>query len=426
VTELSRSRVQALRDGIDAVSFRPQAVDARRIGAEVEFLVVDEATDRPLALRGGARGLIERVRRHASRERAGWTEAAGYGDVPRFEIPGGATITFEPGGQLEVSSAPAVGASALIAALRDVVQPLRAALEAQGVRLDAIGIDPHNDAEDVPLQLNVERYERMTAYLDSIGPFGIRMMRQTAAIQLSVDRGSAPAARWRLLNDLAPYLIAIFANSPHYLDAETGHRSFRAHCWRALDPSRTGVAADDDDPAAAYTRFALGANDILGLPGAHGHAAFAESLKTNDDERAWQAHLTTLFPEVRPRGHFEVRSCDAIGLEWLAVPIVLLAGLVYDAHSAREAAFLAADSRSLLRTAGADGLDDTAIARTARDLFQLGLEGAQRLGNTYVSAADLDRARQFYARYTSQSRSPGHDRQLRSRRNATLTGGRTR
>ena len=190
-------------------------------------------------------------------------ERPGYGSVPRFDTPGGATISFEPGGQLEVSSAPHASASSLIASLREIVAPLREMLASQGVRLDAIGIDPHNDARDIPLQLNVERYERMTAYFDSIGPYGIRMMRQTAAIQLSVDRGTAPLARWRLLNDLAPYLIAIFANSPHYLGAETGHRSFRAHCWRALDPSRTGVAADDDDPAAAYTRFALNANDIL-------------------------------------------------------------------------------------------------------------------------------------------------------------------
>lgn len=421
---VSPARFQALRDGIDAESFRPQPADARSVGAEVEFLVVDEATDRPLTLLDDTRGLITRLRRYAAR--AGWVELSGYGSVPRFDIPGRATISFEPGGQIEVSSAPNAGASSLIASLRGIVVPLRDALASQGVRLDAIGIDPHNDARDIPLQLNVERYERMTSYFDSIGPYGIRMMRQTAAIQVSLDRGTAPLARWRLLNDLAPYLIAMFANSPHYLGADTGHRSFRAHCWRSLDASRTGVAADDDDPAAVYTRFALQANDILRVGSSEAHVSFAECLAAGaEGERAWKTHLTTLFPEVRPRGHFEVRSCDAIGLEWLAVPIVLMCGLTYDAHSAREAAFLAADSRALLRVAGVDGLDDTSIARTARDLFQLGLEGARRLGPAYVSPTDLDVTQQFYATYTAQSRSPGSDRVLRTRRGASVSAGPT-
>jgi len=424
VNGVSRGRFDALRDGIEAASFRPESVEARRIGAEVEFLVVDESTERPLRLLDEPRGLIARLRRHASRE--GWVEAPGYGDVPRFDIPGRATISFEPGGQIEVSSAPNASASSLIAALHRIVVPLRDALASQGVRLDAIGIDPHNDARDIPLQLNVERYERMTAYFESIGPFGIRMMRQTAAIQLSVDRGTAPAARWRLLNDLAPYLIAIFANSPHYLGADSGHRSFRAHCWRSLDPSRTGVAIEDDDPAAAYTRFALGANDILGPAGSDQHVAFGECLTDREGgEQSWQKHLTTLFPEVRPRGHFEVRSCDAISLEWLAVPVVLISGLVYDAYAAREAAFLAADSRALLRVAGVDGLDDVSIARTARDLFQLGLEGARRLGPSYVSPTDLETAHRFYATYTSRSRSPGSDRVLRTARDASVSAGPT-
>jgi glutamate--cysteine ligase len=128
------------------------------------------------------------------------------------------------------------------------------------------------------------------------------------------------------------------------------------------------------------------------------------------DGLAWETHLTTLFPEVRPRGHFEVRSCDAIDPMYYAAPLVLLTGLAYDPQSAREASLLAGDSRVLLRTAGEQGLRDPAMARTARDLFELALAGVSRLGPDFCEARDLDTARAFFADFTARDRSPADDR----------------
>ncbi|MDB4875857.1 MAG: glutamate--cysteine ligase [Gemmatimonadetes bacterium] len=403
---ISPERFAALRDGIHRRSFAP-AVDARRVGAEVELIAYDAATNVPLPLLDARRGLIRLLRRHAPA--LGWTERQSYSPVPGFDIGGEAIVSFEPGGQIEISSAACPTASALVALLRDSVAPLRSALAADGVRLDSVGIDPFNDAPSIPQQLPLERYERMTEYFERIGPFGIRMMRQTAAIQVSLDRGPHPATRWRLLNDLAPYLTAIFANSTHYLGVDTGHRSYRANCWRMLDPTRTGVALPHEDPAAAYTRFALGANDMMRVDADGTYRSFGEWLAADSGNELWENHLTTLFPEVRPRGHYEVRSCDAIDPDWYAVPIVILCGLAYDARAAAEAALLASESRALLRTAGERGLSDTAIARTARDLFQLALDGARRLGDDYAGSAEIDVAQQFYDQFTARDRTPADD-----------------
>jgi len=412
MSEIARAQFETLREEIRATCFAPEPQSANRVGAEVEFLVLDELTRLPLPL-SGARGLIERLRRYATR--SGWREFRGYDGTPRFDVAG-TTISFEPGGQLEVSTTPCTSASELVRLLHGIVDPLRRALGDEGVVLVAAGIDPYNDSRRVPLQLHVDRYERMTRYFDEIGPFGVRMMRQTAAMQVSLDRGAHPTERWRLLNDLAPYLIAIFANSPHYDGAETGHRSYRANCWRLLDPTRTGVALLDDDPAAAYARFALAANDMMSATPDGARRPFAASLGRADDDARWTAHLTTLFPEVRPRGHFEVRSCDAIDSTHYAAPIVLLTGLAYDDRSAGEAALLAAESRALLRQAGEVGLRDVDIARTSRDLFALALAGARRLGPEFVGDEDLDAASRFYADYTARERSPADDRVLPVRR----------
>lgn len=409
MTTISGARFAALRDGIHAMSFTPQHDARRRVGAEVEFLVVAESTCVPVPIdyRGGS---LERLRRYAAR--AGWTEFRGYDGTPRFDVAGAATISFEPGGQLEISTLPVETPSELVRTLARIVAPLRTALEEQGIALLPVGIDPRTDVASVPLQLHVERYERMTRYFDRIGPFGVRMMRQTAAIQISLDRGSRPGERWQLLNDLAPYLIAMFANSPHYMGRETGDRSYRARCWRMLDPTRTGVSAADDDPAGAYTRFALAAHDMFAPSGQGMDQPFATSLMSGASDERWASHLTTLFPEVRPRGHFEVRSCDAIDPAHYAAPIILLTGIIYDKRSSNEAALLAAESRALLRTAGEAGLRDAGLARTARDLFELGLAGARRMGASYVEPLDLERAEQFYSDYTARDRSPADDRSL--------------
>ncbi|HEY4218334.1 MAG TPA: glutamate-cysteine ligase family protein [Gemmatimonadaceae bacterium] len=407
MTAESRALFARRRDAIHERSFAPASDGNRHVGAEVELLVYDDETNALLPLIDGARSLVGLLRQHASA--LAWIEVAGYGAVPKFETHDGAVVSFEPGGQLEISSRAYSSGSKLAASLRETVTRLRDVLVPHGVRLDSVGIDPYHDAHEIPQQLPVQRYRAMTDYVERIGPYGIRMMRQTAAIQVSVDRGSNPASRWHLLNDLAPYLTAIFANSPRYHDEETGHRSYRARCWRMLDVSRTGVFSDDADPATAYTAFALGAGDMLRTDETGVYRAYGDWPAESQSDASWENHLTTLFPDVRPRGHFEVRSCDAIDPAWYVVPIVLISGLAYDARSAHEGALLASESAALLHTAGKLGLRDESIARTARDLFQLALQGAARLGNSYFTSADLETAREYYSRYTDGARSPADD-----------------
>jgi glutamate--cysteine ligase len=387
VIQISAHELTRHRDDIYAASFAPDRSESRRVGAEVELLALSMTTRRPVPLFDGPSPLVSTLRRHAIE--LGWTEFAAYDGTPHFDTHGAGLISFEPGGQVELSSVASSSPKSLVRALQSVVLPMRARLASDGIELLSVGIDPYSQASEIALQLSVDRYERMTRHLERIGPFGIRMMRQTAAIQVSIDRGEEPSKRWRLLNDLAPYLIAIFANSSQYGGEDSGHQSFRAHCWRQLDPSRTGMAEPSDDAAAAYARFAANAPDIL--------------------DAGWEAHLTTLFPEVRPRGHYEVRSCDAIAPEWYAAPIVFVSALAYDARSAEEASLLAAESRALLRTAGEVGLRDATIARTARDLFQLALDGAKRLGPSYIDGETLATATHFYSSFTARDRSPADD-----------------
>jgi glutamate--cysteine ligase len=382
----------------------------RRVGAEVELIPVEASSGRRCPLETGAvPGTLPFLRRFGARQ--GWKETSTAKGTPCFELPAGGALTFEPGGQLEYSSPPCRSPSALLALLRSVVLPLRAAAGNDGIELMAVGIDPFNPADSAPLLLRTRRYARMAEYLGRIGPAGARMMRQTAAFQVSLDLDDEPWLRWSVLNAAAPYVTAIFANSPLYDGSATGCRSTRAQVWRALDPARTGLPWDGPAPVGAYLDFALRAPAIL-LPQLLGeHRPFGEWLRhARPTVEEWRDHLSTLFPEVRPRGHLELRSCDAIGPQWYAAPIALAVGITYDPWALRTAAdLLGRPDLGLLDRAGRLGLGDPAIGRTALDLVDIAVAGCQALGPGYFHPSDLEQARCFFDQYTRRGRSPADD-----------------
>ena len=237
------------------------------------------------------------------------------------------------------------------------------------------------------------------------------MMRQTAAFQVSLDFDDEPWLRWRVLNAAAPYILAIFANSPIYAGARTGHQSTRAQIWRTVDPARTGIPYDERRPLETYLDFALGAPAIL-FPTVEGeHRPFGEWLaRANPTLDEWADHLSTLFPEVRPRGHLELRSPDSIAPQWYAAPLALTAGILYDSGALRAANdLLGAPDLGLLERAGRCGLHDPAIARTATDLFELALSGCRGLGPGYFHPSDLEQAAAFFDRYTRRGRAPADE-----------------
>ena len=377
------------------------------LGAELELLPLYADTLLPVPIRSHTTSCSLDILRKVA-VRLGWVEIAAGTDPPSWELASGARVSFEPGGQLEISSAPKPTASGLIAELSELCAVLTDAFDRHGLALNTMGVDPHNSIDKAPLQLHRDRYESMTRYFDSIGTSGIRMMRQTASVQINIQCGADPLVRWSLLNRLAPIFVAMFANSAQYDGADTGHVSYRAHLWRTLDTSRTGIFFGD--AIDEYCDFALGAGWMFSHAPSGEVQTFRQALEQGATEADWNLHLSTLFPEIRPKGFFEIRSPDMIDCHWLPASIGIVAGICYDAETSKMAAELVGGcSDSLLARAGEAGVRDPEIASLARSLGELAIAGCESLGPAYINNEDLDTVRDFVDRYPANGRCPADD-----------------
>jgi len=398
---VSLTEAQLLEDVRQRLFSATNSQAAQTIGLELELIPLHAKTHAPALATGDARVSTATVVSELGR-REGWHEQSSGGDPPSWRLKDGGSISFEPGGQLEISTAPQPTASVVIDSTQNLVAMLREEMSNAGIELVARGVDPYNDIDVVPLQLHRERYAEMTRYFDSIGPSGVRMMRQTAALQINLERGPDPESRWRLLNALAPIVVALFANSRQYAGKRTEWASYRAQLWRTLDTSRTGIAYDAAAPEKRYLTFAM---DALAMrhQGGTDYRRFRDWMNEPAiDMEDWLFHLSTLFPEVRAKEFFELRSADTIEPSALAAPVVFVTGLVYDEASARTAVdLLDAPSEELLERAGRLGLTDPVIRRIASRLVVVALDGARRLGNDYLRQGHLSAAYQYFARALS-------------------------
>jgi glutamate--cysteine ligase len=321
------------------------------MGAELELIPVRTESGGPVPIMAGARGPgTADVARAAARAHR-WRESVDSYGAPSWTTPDGGRICYEPGGQFEISSPVFRSAAVLGNFLRDAVAALRAPASDRGISLLATGVDPYNTVDSVPLELHAPRYDAMTRYFNAIGQSGVRMMRQTASLQVSVELGANVMQRWALLNGLAPYLVAAYANSPMYAGSQTGHASYRAHLWQSLDSTRTGLPFDAVNPAGAYLRFASNAGRIF-----------------EDDA----AHITTLFPEIRPRGYFEIRSMDSMEPARIGEALQFVSAIIHDDDVALEALrVVGAPDRALLQRAATFGRSDPEIDQRLETLERL-------------------------------------------------------
>lgn len=336
-------------------------------------------------------------------------------------LPGGGTITLEPGGQLEISSACAADLPGLISATRDDLARTSNLLKEAGLRFGELALDPFRPSRRT---LELPRYKAMEEQFDRTGPAGRTMMCSTASLQVSLDAGidgtgpGSATQRWHQLHALAPLLTAMFANSPFANGRPSGWRSSRQAAWLGIDPTRTAAPVPLlEDPRHDWARYALDANVLCIRPENNRENWYAPRSLTMRDwlrgagprpatQQDLDYHLTTLFPPVRPRGFLELRVIDAqAGGNW-EVPTAVVAALVEDPSAAAVAAEACRNipaGNGALRRAAHDGLTDPEFARAALVCAEAARDALPRLG---ADQETRRRVETFMERYTARSLSP--------------------
>jgi glutamate--cysteine ligase len=395
--------------------FRPGGGD--RVGVELEFLVFDRTAHA----------------RHVPMTRI--AEALPV-------LPYGTRVTFEPGGQIELSASAGPLADA-IAHLSADLRAVREALGRAGLVLFGVGLDPVRPARR---QLRLPRYDAMAEFLGT--PFGPLMMCSTASIQINLDLGDDPAARWERGHAVGPVLAAAFANSPLSAGRPCGWMSGRQAVWAGLDHSRTAPVPASSytshgpdgspsagrarrsgpglaDPADDWADYLLDARLMLIREEGEGCRPVRDGSTFRDwldgtcpggagpeggerpptlDDLAY--HATTVFPPVRPRGWLEIRYLDAQHPDQWPVCVAVTHALVADDRAADAALAATEPLRHAWTRAARHGLSDGPLRDAADTCFRAALEALPRLGAPPGLVADVAA---FADRHVTTGRSPAAD-----------------
>lgn len=449
-TPVDTETCRAIVEG-KAFGFRPADYCERypkwpgMVGFEVEMFPVQQQSGRVLPL-FGAGSSSELLLQNLGEGRRRW-QPRYRDDDPQHGLLSLALdhedqVTFEPGGQVEFSSKPYPCLSEAIVRVEKVQERLDGIFAQADTWLLQGGINPLQSTEDIGLQMTKARYQAMDRHFRAISPYGARMMRQTASIQVNLDFGGTEdelARRYLLANLLAPALTALFANSPFADGRDQQLASARAHAWQHLDPSRTGfpklaAVRDHLDLAHctdAYLDFLLDANVIyvegLGYKCPKPALSFRQWLQQGFEGVKptvgdFLTHMTLQFPEVRPKGFLEVRSIDGLARFWQVVPAAVLTALLYDEKARDEALDLllpSLDHLPGLLTQALAGYQEPAIREQIAGLTPLVLAGFGRLPPCFQGEGTAAKLKAYWQHYVERGLTPADELRERFGRGVT-------
>ena len=381
---------------------KAQRPDTHLIGTEQEKfgLFLDaEGVPTPVRYDRHVRPTLE-----AMRDRFGWAEASDRGVEGELValVRDRASITLEPGGQLELSGAPLPTVHDTCAEFSQHYEELHAVASEMGVAWIACGFHPFAQRDEIDIRPK-GRYDVMRAYLPTRGKLALDMMLRTCTVQANFDyRDEAQCGeRLRMCMGVSSLITALFANSPFIEGREAGVRSRRSATWEHVDPDRCGLLPwlFDNEPFswARYVDYALDVPMFFVKRHHHYHphhvpfrTFLAEGFDAPDGEhyRAtqadWELHLSTLFPEVRIKPFIEIRGADSVGSRTVCALPALTKGLLYD-DEASALAWELVDKldfegrMDLWARARTDGLSDPEVLDKCQKLLAYSRAGLERL-----------------------------------------------
>jgi glutamate--cysteine ligase len=368
-----------------------------RVGSEMEKFGV-YAKDGGVVHYAGDRGIL-RVLETLEKDH-GWRADADGGPLIAL-TKNGASITLEPGAQLELSGAPLKTIHETCIELRDHLRELAPISKELGITWLGLGFHPFATRAELEPMVPKPRYPIMREYLPTRGGHALDMMLRTCTVQANYDYESEADAmrKLRVSLKLSPLTTAMMANSPWREWGSAGGLTYRGRVWLDVDPDRSGLVPSmwkESATFATYVEWALDAPMFMFKRGGQKVVNTGQTFRSfwksgfqghHPTQADWQTHLNTLFPEVRLKKTIEIRGADAQRTAFACALPALWTGIFYDDRALAEAEALSAgwthDEVSAVRESlWREGLKarfrDRPLAELASRLIEIAEGGLER------------------------------------------------
>ena len=250
----------------------------------------------------------------------------------------GIALSLEPAAQLEVSISPQTDVKTIRTIYEQFVRDITPILEKNSYEMVTYGYQPKSRVEDLEL-LPKPRYRFMDAYFAKIGQYGRRMMRGTAATQVSIDYYSEEdfSDKYRIAYALKEILAYFCSNSPVY--EGNGYNGFglRDEIWSKTDARRVDVTPFMIDGTMSfedYADFVLQTPVIVNKEGTeeyYDERTIGEIAKERIFSKEELSHvLSMVFPMIRAKHFLEIRYADSMPMERVLKYVLILKGLFTD------------------------------------------------------------------------------------------------
>jgi glutamate--cysteine ligase len=313
-----------------------------RAGTEHEKFGFLHASRQPIAYEGtsGVHAVLDGLA-----DRFGWDRVLEDGK-PIALARAQASITLEPGGQLELSGAPLATVHEAAAETDQHLAEVKAVAAPLGIGFLGMGHTPTWRREDFDW-MPKGRYAIMRGYMPRKGSLGLDMMLRTCTVQTNVDFADEAdmVKKFRVSLALQPVATALYANSPFVEGVDTGFVSRRSHIWTDTDPDRCGMLPFVFEDGFGFERyvdwlldvpmyFAYRQSRYIDLSGKSFRDFMAGRLHNDVGDVArmtdWADHITTAFPEVRLKRFLEMRGSDCGPRDLIVSLPALWMGVLYD------------------------------------------------------------------------------------------------
>ena len=315
-----------------------------KIGTEHEKFLFNIKTKKPIAYQGPQS--IEKI--FELLEQNGWIPIYDEKSVIGLK-KNNKSITLEPGLQIELSGEPLHSVHETCKEVNEYLDEMVEVCKKLNIGLVGNGFSPNATMNEIS-KLPKKRYDIMRNYMPTKGIHGLDMMHRTCGTQINLDYKNEEdyKIKTRVATCLIPIALSIFSNSPFKESKLNNYLSYRSFIWQNTDLDRSGLIdffMSEENSFEKYVDFALDVpmyfvtrnNKTLDASGESFRNFLTGDLKKipniKPDLKDWEAHISTIFHEIRIKTYMEIRSADSCSWSGLCSIPAFWTGLLYDEES---------------------------------------------------------------------------------------------